>query len=737
MRKSIQLFILLLCLKFSTAQDVELFKPDSVKKTLESVKIFSNIRVDGILNEKEWLLAKASPDFIQVEPVQGAKASQPTTVKVLFNRNYLYFGIFSADSLGKKAIRANDFKRDFNYRQHDLVSITFDGFNDERNAMLFATNPYGVQHDLLAFDNIYFDMDWDGLWKVRTHRTDSGWYAEIAIPWQTLRYPPLNDSIQSWGINLYRSRRVTNEITAFSPYPRSFSSMRMDYAGKITQLQPPPPKTNIRIQPYVLTSYDQYKGYDADIKPHSSNFKVGGDLKWAINTNNVLDLTANTDFAQADADRQVNNITRFSVFFPERRQFFLENASLFGPGIAQNDDGSGGSMRIQPFFSRSIGLDDSGNPIPIQIGGRYVHRSEQRNFGAMLMRQSGDTLTPATNFFVGRFYENIGKQSRLGGMVNIRNRPDGTNLVSMVDGFVRLGEKHSLNSFMIHSTDSKTGKQGVAGAASYFYTTNYWKIWLTQTVVTKDFNPAMGFVSRSDVIGTTPGFFYYYRGKHLPFKKILRAFEPGAFPEFYFQASTGKLIEQSLGLNPVWLNFQNGAYFGYSIVPTYQRILENFEPLGITILPGEYRYTMHHIWASTDPSRKLNLQFKYGTGAYFNGKLNSGEWVLQFAPSPHFSLTGTLNRNKFKKVGTPATNATVDLYSIEGRIALNPRIQLIGFYQQNSENRSRNYNIRLSWEYQPLSFIYLVYNRRAFDPLQRKRLTEDHVIAKISYLKQF
>ncbi|MDX2046175.1 MAG: DUF5916 domain-containing protein [Chitinophagaceae bacterium] len=719
------------------AQDAEIFKPASIKKEIEAVQVSSFLRIDGVMNEAEWKLAKPSPRFVQIEPYQGQSPNHETEVRVLYNRQYLYFGIFSHDSLGKKAIRATDFRRDFNFRQHDLVTLSFDGFNDKRNAMSLAVNAYGVQRDLLAFDDTYYDIDWDGLWRVRTTRTDSGWIAEIAIPWQTLRYPKTTDSIQNWGFNIYRNRRLTNEITAFSPFPRSFSSVRMDYAGVLKNLKPPPPKPNIRIQPYFLTSYDHYKNFPASVKAEATNYKFGGDLKWAINPNAVLDLTANTDFAQADADRQVNNVTRFSVFFPERRQFFLENASLFAVGVAPNDDLSGGSMRIQPFFSRRIGLDESGNPIPIDAGGRFVYRSSKRNYGALIMRQRKTENSPAANFFVARFSENFGRQNRIGALMTVKNQPGGSNVVSAVDGFFRFNESHSLNTMLIHSaTTTPGGKNGFAGYAQYYYTSNQWKLWWTQSVVTKDFNPGTGFVSRNDVVGTTPGIFWYYRGSKLPFKKFIRAFEPGVLTEFYHQASTGKLIERQLNFNPVWLNFQNGGYFGYLINPTFQRLTEPFQPLGLNIATDNYNYVQHQFYFSADQSKIINLLVNYTFGTYFNGKLSSADLRLQFAPDPHFAMVARFNRNHFKAVGEPRTNATVDLYSIEGRLALNPRLQLIGFYQRNSENKLQNYNIRLSWEYQPLSFLYIVFNHRGFDNLQRVRQVEDHVIGKISYLRQ-
>lgn len=730
----------LLLLLFShkvSAQNEGIFKPDSIRNSIDAVQINTTLHVDGKLNEHEWQYAKPSPRFTEIEPYQGAVPSVETSVKVLYNNQYLYFGIFSKDSLGRKAIHATDFKRDFDYRQHDLVNLSFDGFNDKRNAMCFATNPYGVQRDYLSFDDLYFDENWDGLWRVRTSRTDSGWYAEIAIPWQTLRYPKTKDSVQSWGLNVYRNRRVTNEISAFSPFPRVFSASRMAYAGVLNNLKPPPPKPNIRFQPYFLSSYNHYKNFDPSVKNTSTEYKFGGDIKWAINSNAVLDLTANTDFAQADVDLQVNNISRFSVFFPEKRQFFLENASLFSPVIQQAPDASGGLMRLQPFFSRTIGLDTNGNPIPIVAGGRFVNRSLKNNYGAIVMRQKETDNSAATNFFVGRYSRNFGEQNRIGALMTIKNTPLGSNIESTIDGFFRLSDAQSINTILTHSVSTNTNRQGFAGLAQYYNSTNHYKIWLTQSVVTKDFDPQMGFVSRTDVIGTTPGMNWYYRGNKLPFKKILRAFEPGFLPEFYWQASTGKFIERSLYFWPIWLNFQSGAYFGYSITPVFQRLTTSFEPLGIKIAAGEYNYFQNEIYFTSDPSKIISIAGDYKWGTYFNGRIKSGDWKIQFAPIPHISLLAEFNRNHFIEVGEQKANETVDLYIIQSRFALNPRIQLSAFYQKNSLDHSDNYNLRFSWEYSPLSYIYLIYNHGSINPLQQLKQTEDQAIFKISYLKQF
>jgi len=503
----------------------------------------------------------------------------------------------------------------------------------------------------------------------------------------------------------------------------------MEYAGRLTGLEPPPPKPNIRIQPYVLTEADR-----ATPAAAHSTAKLGGDLKWAINPNDVLDLTANTDFAQADADLQVNNVTQFSVFFPERRQFFLENASLFSPAIQQAGDGSGGLMHIQPFFSRTIGLDSAGNPIPIVAGARFVSRSSGSNYGAMLMRQDVNGSTPAANLFVARYSANVGQRSRLGGLVTVKNTGLGSNVTSTLDGLVRLSEAQSLNTILSHTLTTGTSHQGVATFAQYYNSTTHYKMWFTQSLATRNYEPQMGFISRTDVLGTTPGMNWYYRGKLLPFKNVLRAFEPGFLPEWYWRASTGKFIERSLYFWPVWLNFQSGAYFGYSITPVYQNLTESFEPLGVTIAPGQYHYAQHWITFTSDPSRMIRLFGDYKWGGYYNGRLQSGDWKLQFAPIPYISVIAELNRNHFVDVGASRTTSTVDLRIIQGRFALNPRLQLTGFYQNNSLDHSDSYNLRFSWEYLPLSYLYIIYNHGRFEtPVSH---SDQHAILKVSLLKQ-
>ncbi|RIV17670.1 hypothetical protein DYU11_30975 [Fibrisoma montanum] len=724
-----------------------IFAPLSVRKVITATEIKTNLKVDGSLSEAEWLLAQPTRHFFQVEPFQGQPLGSDTDVRVLYNRQFLYVAAFNRDSTGRKALRSPNFRRDFAPIAHDFFGVAIDGFNDRRNAMSFVTNAYGTQRDLLTFDDQLYDQDWDGLWRVRTTRTDSGWVAEIAIPWQTLRYSRSDSVGQSWGINFFRNRRSANELSAWSPYPRAFTSYRMEYAGLLTGIKPPPPSPNIRIQPYLLVSDDSYRGTEIG-NSREARLKVGGDLKWAINPNTVLDLTLNTDFAQADVDRQVNNLTRFSVFFPERRQFFLENASLFSPGLTSIGGLEGGSMVIRPFFSRSIGLaqlpDGTSQPVPIDAGARLVYRSLKRNYGGMFIRQRGTSFSPATDFVVGRYSENVGRQNRIGTLFTLKNahRYDSTggyqNGLVALDGFFRLTPSLAYNVMAIGSLSSGGRDRGLAGYSQFFYRSNQLVSWLTQTIVTKGFNPEMGFVSRSDVISTATGFFLVERGSWLP--KRVRSFEPGVFAEMYHKASTGYLQEVQFNTNPIWLTLQSGGMFGLFVNPTFQRLDDgDFRPLGLNIATGNYRYVRYNVLMGSDASRKVSYQLNAETGRYYDGRLNYLRGSLTVAPVPHVALGFIAEVNQFKNVGQDRFSEAVRLYSVESRLAVNPRLQLISFYQRNTFTDRNVWNVRLSWEFQPLSFLYIVYNHGSYagSIRERDRQQEQHIIGKLSYLKQF
>lgn len=728
-------FYLLLLISFC-GYSQEVFKPLEQRKEFQPLKIERLLKADGHLDEAEWSKAPLVNLDFQVEPFQGRKASFNSTIKLLYNQQFLYVAAIMHDSMGKNAYRAPNLKRDFDFDENETFGITIDGFNDKRNAIVLETNSYGAQRDLLAFDDRQYDVDWDGLYRVRTHRSDSSWVAEFAIPWQTLRYPKTDGiKAQDWGINFFRLRRSSNELSVWSPHPRSMSPLRMDYAGKLTGIIPPPPTaTNIRFIPYLLQVSKNSEGTEIG-NSTTSDFKMGGEIKWAISPTSVMDFTFNTDFAQADVDRQVNNISRFSVFFPERRQFFLENASLFSAGLAPVSEVVGGSMYIQPFFSRTIGLDQNVNPIAITAGTRFVYRSEKRNFGGIYMRQGEGDGDPFTNFLVGRYSENFGKQNRIGAIVTTKSSPSNVATTGAVDAFIRFNDRFSFSGMGTMTQDSRNSKQGFAEYGQFLYKDNLVTLYWTHTIVSDDYNPEMGFVSRKNVLSNSQGIDFNVRGKWLP--KFIRFWQPGVYTEVYHSLKTGNIVEQKLVSGPLWFNLQNGGIIGGYIDASVQNLEDDFNPVGIRIKPGNYQYFRKGVLLASDPSAKYSGSTEYGWGGFFDGTLQMIDSKFRIAPIPHVNLGLSWNWSKFEDVGVARETKEVNLLILETRMAINPRLQLIGFYQKNTTDNLNSVNMRLAWEYQPLSYVYLVFNTLDYQGSDSTQQKQQSFLAKLSYLKQF
>ncbi|MCZ2489081.1 carbohydrate binding family 9 domain-containing protein [Aquirufa antheringensis] len=728
-------YYLLLLISFC-GYSQEVFKPLEQRKEIQPLKIERVLKADGHLDEAEWVKAPAVNVDFQVEPFQGRKASFSSTVKLLYNRQFLYVAAILQDSIGKNSYRAPNLKRDYAFEENDLFGIAIDGFNDKRNALVLQSNAYGAQRDLLSFDDRAFDIDWDGLYRVRTHRSDSSWVAEFAIPWQTLRYPKTDgNKPQDWGINFFRVRRSSNELSVWSPHPRSMSPLRMDYAGKLSGIIPPPPTaTNIRFIPYLLQVSKNSKGTEIG-NSTASDFKMGGEIKWAISPTSVMDFTFNTDFAQADVDRQVNNISRFSVFFPERRQFFLENASLFSAGLAPVNEVVGGSMYIQPFFSRTIGLDQNVNPIAITAGTRFVYRSEKRNLGGIYMRQGEGDGDPFTNFLVARYSENFGKQNRVGAIVTTKSSPSNVATTGAVDAFIRFNDKFSFSGMGTMTQDSRNSQQGFAEYGQFLYKDNLVTLYWTHTVVSDDYNPEMGFVSRKNVLSNSQGVDFNVRGKWLP--TFIRFWQPGVYTEVYHSLKTGNIVEQKLVSGPLWFNLQNGGILGGYIDASVQNLEEDFNPVGIRIKPGSYRYFRKGFLLASDPSAKYSASTEYGWGGFFDGSLQNVDAKFRVAPIPHLNVGLSWNWSKFEDVGVARETKEVNLLILETRMAINPRLQLIGFYQKNTTDNLNSVNMRLAWEYQPLSYVYLVFNTLNYQGVDATQQKQQSFLAKLSFLKQF
>ncbi len=730
--------IALLLSSFYSMYAQETFPPPEVPLEIKAQKVMDGvIELDGFLNEAVWNAEETVSGFTQREPVQSAPASFDTQVRILFDSKFLYIGAVCLDSIvERKKLRVRNLQRDFSGYGNDRFGVALDGLLDKRNAVGFEVTPYGSQRETQVIDGNEGDgnVDWDALWYVRTQVTDTAWIVEMAIPWKTLRYKEGADKMY---ISFNRNIRRFNEVTTWPAFPRAFSHFRMAYAALLTNLEPPPPSANIQINPYLLGDSGRTREGSAP-EENKNNFEVGGEFKWAVTPNSVLDVTVNTDFAQADVDQQVQNLTRFSVLFPERRQFFLENANIFRTSDVDN---------IQPFFSRRIGLNAGGQPIPLDGGMRFTSRTSKQTSGMLAMRQRETESSPAAYFGVGRYVYNLSGQNRIGGMVTHRSDNSFTdesgqeialaqNTTATVNAFFRPKQSLSLDAMVSYSTDSEQG-QGVALHGWAYQQKNWGYLGLIGQYVTENYLPGMGFLAFNDYILVSPAIDLDIRPKWLP--NFVRSYGPDVFADFFWRASDGAFQQGILGFSPFDLEWQTGGQFEIRLRQEWQQLDNGFSPLGIEIAPGYYQFGQVEVSFDSDFSRKLAGAVTYANGTFYDGDFESWDLDVRISPSPYIELIGSYTINKFSNLGIAMQDVTANLLSTNARLALNPRVRLVGSYQWNSANNANIWNVRLAWEYRPLSFIYLVFNNNETEELpgQSQQFFQRELIGKITFLKQF
>ena len=742
-----RLFIIACCLLGTratpvVAQTAEVPEPtDSTRRHLIARRVTGRIALDGRLDEADWRNAPTAGDFVQARPNFVRSTKYPTVVRVLYDDEQLYIGAINYDSAGLSSLRMPDLRRDFEPPENDVFGVTMGPMGDRRTVVQFSTTPLGSQADVQAFDGgDVSNFNWDALWRVRTTRSDSGWTVEMAIPWRSFRYAP---GLTSWDINFVRNTRRVAQWSAWMPYPRQLSSWRISYGGVLDSLQPPPPRTNLRFRPYVLGQ----SVHDRTPKSFSGQLgDVGGEVIWAPTANSVLEATVNTDFAQADVDRQVVNLTRFNVFLPERRQFFLENADLLNAGGlgAGNIGGTGGvsgKYFVQPFFTRRIGLADDGTPTAIDAGARYAYRSGRTTAGALAMREAATPGQEAATVAVARGSQFFGRSTRIGATAALRDggAPSGAtassiggrNVVLAMDALARLGELTQFSGMV--STSTRDGRTGLAATYAIHRNTATKLTGVVGALVTRDYAPSTGFVSRPNVVMTNPFMTWTMQPAWLPKRVVWLKHGPNAIA--FNDPKTFALQEANATYSGEIL-FRTGA----AITPLLEHNIQRpTVPValfpGVSIAPGSYAYSRAGLTWRSDQSAALAATTTVSSGGFFDGSLQRAELVTRWSPTPYLSLRGSYEINALRKLGTRDSSFVTHLAGPELRVFLNPRVQWSAFYQYNTSVQRGSLNARFSWEFLPLSFLYVVYNDRqpilnGVTPVSRS------LIVKVSWLGQ-
>jgi hypothetical protein len=689
---------------------------------VEALRTATPPTIDGRLEESVWLQAKVAGGFVQVEPKQGSPATHATEVRVLFDNDALYIGARLQQPDG---FNQRNLKRDFEGHESDSFGVLLDTFGDGRNAFSFQVNPYGAQRDIQVLDDALTEPNWDTVWSTATTRDAQGWTVEMAIPFKSLRR---GEGRAPWRVQLFRRERGRNEDTVFSPFPRVFSPWRMAYAAQLDGLEAPPPRAlDVQLRPYGIVRLDR-AGEGAPLLLPSA----GGEVTLSPSASTAIDLTVNTDFAETDVDRRVVNLRRFSVLFPERRQFFLESASVFTVG---------NSSGLQPFFSRSVGLTGEGKPTVVYGGARLVHRSTARSVGALVVATGPAEDTPQSLVAVLRESENLGGQSRVGGMVVARHdfaSAQGaarTNVVPALDGLWRSGSFTLTGAVMgsITAGADLATRTGVASRVEATYETNLFSMSASGLLLTPDFEARSGFVDRAAVAGVELDMGTDLRPSWLP-SAIRRV---GPFAEGYALWGTrdGKFQEASGYLSPLWMEFRGGDELWLFVELARQELTEAFAPIPkVSFGPGAYGYERVGVAGLSQASRKLSLRGDVSVGRFYSAQELRASAGLSVQPIAHVSVSANYQYGRFWGEGVEGPFAESHLLLVEARLALNPKLQLIGSFQRDAAGNALVANARLAWEFRPPSFVYLVFTdtRRAY-PAPDAPPAELRVVLKATY----
>ncbi len=728
---SISLSIALWFLDASAQQKLDTV-PVEKRAHIEAQFTKDKITIDGKAKEAAWKRSKSVTHFIVAYPKQGAKASYDTEVQLLYDNTNLYVFARCYFPPGIKKIQVHNMQRDFGFSDNESFQVLIDPFKDPRlPVMSFCVSPFGTQTDIMHYNDGSSDYNWDTLWQAASDIQEHSWTTEIAIPFTSLRYPA---KPSDWSINFARSIRERGEVSGWSPWPMAFSEARMEYAGIASHIVPPKASLNLRVEPYVLLRENSAAGTPRQARTKYTPL-AGGEVKYAINNNTVLEATLNTDFSQASVDQQVINLSRSIVYYPEQRQFFLENSSLFSVG--QNG-------LLQPFYSRRIGLSGNGSSLPLRGGIRLIHQDNKKSTGLIIMKQEGDSTAQGALFGVLRYKRNVSRTFQLGGMAVMRENLAGNNVhsnlntVATADAFWRPKPSLTSRGMLSLSNNTLTHQTGSALFGELDYSSNTTFFDLLETVASPGYIPQTGFLAREDFINTHPYLSFNIHKKWFP--KTISFFNPSISADVYNQASTAKWQEANFSVVPFALEFTNLARANITVTSSQENLSGAFSPVRhLNIAAKDYHFTHYDFYALSNQGARYSAEARLSLGGYYDGQLTSYHLSLRAAPSPRVSFSLGYTLNSFHHVGIGRNSTQTHLLAPQLRLAASKKLLFTAFYQYNTDARNGSLNARFSWEYKPLSFLYLVYNSSRYyykTPFTLPQHEQNGVV-KLTYIYQF
>ena len=690
------------------------------RATVRAVRLEGPWRLDGVLDEPIYDRVEPFGDFIQQAPDEGAPASEPTDAWIFFDDESIYVAARVYESVPESQWIANEMQRDSSQLiNNDGFIVVFDTFYDRRNGFAFRVNPIGGFSDRQITDEGDPNRDWNPVWDVRTGRFDGGWTVEMAIPFKSLRFRP---GEQLWGIQLGRDIRSSFEEAYLTAVPISAGpgQFRVSAAGTLTGLQVPAGNRTFEVKPYVIGSL----ATDRTIVPPISNDgagQAGGDVKYGVTENLTADFTWNTDFAQVEVDEQQINLTRFSLFFPEKREFFLESQGIFdfarapgagGGGAARRSVGASGFFGSGDaptiFFSRRIGLEQ-GRTVPILGGGRLTGKVGDFSVGAINI-QTDDTPgadAVPTNFSVLRVKRDVLRRSRVGAIFTNRSvslTGDGANQAYGVDGAFSFYDDVNLYGYYARTNTPGLEGRNESYQAAFSYDDDLYGLRVDHLLVGRNFNPEVGFLRRDDFRRT------FVSGQFSPRPAGLaavRQFTWGGSVDYILNGA-GQL-ETRILQGRFRTSFENSDSLSADIQRDYEFLARPFHITDdVTIPVGGYEFQDFQVSYRMGPHRRLAGGLVLQHGEFFDGDITAVgysrgriEVSRQFAVEPSIS---------FNRITLPQGQFTARVATTRLTYTFTPRMFASALLQYNSTNNVLSTNVRLRWEYQPGSELFVVYN---------------------------
>jgi hypothetical protein len=677
--------------------------------TVRAIRVTTPIQIDGTLDDSAYGTTPAITDFVQQEPYEFQPATERTEAWIFFDDRNIYVSARNWESHPERRV-ANEMRRDTSQlRQNDTFAVLFDTFHDKRNGYIFYANSIGGFADSQVTDEGPPNADWNTVWSVRTGNFEGGWVIEMAIPFKSLRYAPGRE--QTWGINLRRVVRWKNEWSYLAQVPRALTTFRgllkVSSAGTLTGLQAPVGQRVVEIKPYALSSATT----DTTTTPPLSgdiDARLGGDFKYGLTQNLTADLTVNTDFAQVEVDEQQVNLTRFNLFFPEKRDFFLEGAGIFafaGRASAGLAAGSGDTPYL--FFSRRIGLD-SGRVVPVRAGGRVSGKVGRTTIGALNMQTSDveNTNVPDANFTVLRVKRDILDRSAVGAMFTHRTATPGvagSNDAYGVDGSFGFKQTIRVDTFLAKTrTDGRSGND-LSYRGFFDFAGDRYGLQIERLDVQPNFLPELGFLRRTDFRRN----FGLARFSPRPQRNayVRRLTFQGSVN---YTTNTGARLDTREQVGTFNTEFTNSDVAAVTYTDTLDRLVRPFAIApGIRIPVGVYDFHTTQLSYTGGQQRKYSGQVVYEFGPFYSGTRRSIALnTARLEVTPQLSVEPGVSAN-WVDLKEGAFTATV--FRSRVTYTMTPRMFVSGIAQYNSTNTSLGSNVRFRWEYRPGSELFVVY----------------------------